>query len=91
VIALAFPLHPPGRGGSPEYSRADELRAAGVPVLVISGERDPFGIPERADAAELVVLPGETHALSRDAEAVYRAVASWLPGVLGRGAANSLA
>jgi uncharacterized protein len=82
VIALAFPLHPPGRAGSPEYSRAAELRAAGVPVLVINGERDPFGIPDRADADELVVLRGETHTLSRDPEAVYRAVASWLPAVL---------
>lgn len=84
VIALAFPLHPPGRGGSPEYSRAGELRDAGVPVLVINGERDPFGIPDQADADRLVVLPGEAHALSRDPKAVARAVASWLPEVLGR-------
>ena len=83
VIALAFPLHPPGRGNSPEHSRAGELRAAGVPVLVINGERDPFGIPDRADAGELIVLPGQTHALSRDPEAIYKAVASWLPGILG--------
>jgi uncharacterized protein len=84
VIALAFPLHPPGRGGSPEYSRAGELRGAGALVLVINGERDPFGIPDRADADELVVLRGETHSLSRDPKAVYDAVAAWLPAVLGR-------
>src|SRR2546430_9223414 len=60
VIALAFPLHPPGR---PENSRVAELRGAGVDVLVVNGERDPFGIPAPADAAEVVVLPGETHAL----------------------------
>jgi predicted alpha/beta-hydrolase family hydrolase len=75
VIALAFPLHPPGR---PENSRADELRAAGTDVLVINGERDPFGIPDPADASRLVVLPGETHTLSRDPQAVQAAVASWL-------------
>src|SRR5580692_12662268 len=46
VIALAFPLHPPGR---PEQSRAAELRGAGVDVLVVNGERDPFGIPARDD------------------------------------------
>jgi len=40
VLALAFPLHPPGR---PEKSRADELIGAGVPTLVVQGERDPFG------------------------------------------------
>ena len=83
VIALAFPLHPPGRTGSAEHSRAGELRAAGVPVLVINGERDPFGIPGRADADTVVVLPGETHALSRNPAAVAAAVASWLPAVLG--------
>jgi hypothetical protein len=81
VIALAFPLHPPGKGDDPERSRAGELRAAGVPVLVISGERDPFGIPGRADADRLVVLPGDTHALSRDPEAITVAVASWLRGL----------
>jgi predicted alpha/beta-hydrolase family hydrolase len=40
VVALAFPLHPPGR---PERSRGDELAHAGVPVCVVQGERDAFG------------------------------------------------
>ncbi|MFD5618317.1 alpha/beta family hydrolase [Streptomyces yangpuensis] len=43
VLALAFPLHPPGR---PEKSRAGELTAAGRPALVVQGGRDPFGRPE---------------------------------------------
>jgi uncharacterized protein len=43
VVALAFPLHPPGR---PERSRLAELTGAGVPTLVVQGERDPFGRPE---------------------------------------------
>jgi predicted alpha/beta-hydrolase family hydrolase len=42
AVALAFPLHPPGR---PEASRLDELEAAGVPVVVVQGERDAFGGP----------------------------------------------
>ncbi|WP_329198130.1 MULTISPECIES: alpha/beta hydrolase family protein [unclassified Streptomyces] len=42
VLALAFPLHPPGR---PEKSRADELLGAGRPTLVVQGGRDPFGHP----------------------------------------------
>lgn len=41
-LALAFPLHPPGR---PDKSRAEELMACGVPTLVVQGERDPFGGP----------------------------------------------
>jgi uncharacterized protein len=80
VIALAFPLHPPGR---PEQSRADELRGAGVDVLVVNGERDPFGIPSSRDAARVVVLPGETHALTRTPAAVGAAVGSWLAELVG--------
>lgn len=79
VIALAFPLHPPGR---PEQSRAAELREAGTDVLVVNGDRDPFGIPDSADATRVVVLAGESHALSRRPEAVGDAVRSWLREVL---------
>jgi predicted alpha/beta-hydrolase family hydrolase len=44
VLALAFPLHPPGR---PDRSRAEELAAAAkaCPVLVVQGGNDPFGRP----------------------------------------------
>ncbi|MFF2228173.1 alpha/beta family hydrolase [Streptomyces globisporus] len=42
VLALSFPLHPPGR---PEKSRADELLGTGVPTLVVQGGNDPFGKP----------------------------------------------
>ncbi|MEU0852310.1 alpha/beta family hydrolase [Streptomyces flaveolus] len=43
VLALGFPLHPPGK---PEKSRAGELLGAGVPTLVVQGGNDPFGKPE---------------------------------------------
>ncbi|WP_030207270.1 alpha/beta family hydrolase [Streptomyces sp. NRRL S-87] len=43
VLALAFPLHPPGK---PEKSRAEELTEAGLPTLVVQGGRDAFGRPE---------------------------------------------
>ncbi len=78
AIALAFPLHPPGK---PDKSRDSELRAAGAagtPVLVINGDRDPFGIPQPDDATRVVVLPGETHALSKNTAAIGEAVAGWL-------------
>ncbi len=75
VVALAFPLHPPGK---PERSRAGELRAAGVDVLVVNGDRDPFGVPEAADVARLVVLPGEGHDLGRNPAGVGEVVAEWL-------------
>lgn len=78
AIALAFPLHPPGKADVPEKSRAGELRAAGVPVLVINGDRDPFGVPDEADADRLVVLQGETHTLSKQRAAITDAITSWL-------------
>ena len=46
VLALSFPLHPPGK---PERSRVDELAGVPVPVTVVQGERAPFG-----GAAELI-------------------------------------
>ena len=80
VIALAFPLRPPGR---PDRSRAAELRIPGRKLLIVSGDRDPFGVPGRRAGARVVVLAGETHALSRRPAAVGRAVAAWLPRALG--------
>lgn len=63
-LALSFPLHPPGR---PERSRVDELAGAGVPILVVQGERDPMGRPEEfpSDVPELdlAVVPGADHGL----------------------------
>jgi predicted alpha/beta-hydrolase family hydrolase len=79
VIALAFPLHPPGRPGQ---SRADELAAAGTDVLVLNGDRDPFGIPESSGRTRVVVLAGETHALSRHPGETGRAAGSWLRELL---------
>ncbi len=82
VLALAFPLHPPGH---PEKSRAGELSLAGTDVLVISGSRDPFGIPQQEPRIRVVVLDGETHALSRRPERVGATAGAWLAGLLGAG------
>lgn len=58
-LALAFPLHPPGK---PEKSRVDELTHARVPVLVIQGERDPMGLPEEfPEGVDLAVVPSADH------------------------------
>src|SRR5215831_7906563 len=81
VLALAFPLHPPGR---PDRSRAGELREAGTEVLVINGARDPFGIPEPGAGIRVVVLPGAAHALAGQGGAIRRVVGAWLE-VLARG------
>jgi uncharacterized protein len=79
VLALAFPLHPPGH---PDRSRAGELRQAGTDVLVVNGAADPFGIPEPGGAIDVVVLPGATHALARQDSAIRTAVRNWLAVLL---------
>ena len=84
VIALAFPLCPPRRSGAC-VSRVAELHAAregGARVLVVNGERDPFGIPAAQDADQVVVVPGEAHALRGHRAVIAVAVAEWLPTVL---------
>ncbi|MEV8594750.1 alpha/beta family hydrolase [Streptomyces sp. NPDC052012] len=60
VLALSFPLHPPGK---PEKSRAGELLGAGVPTLVVQGGNDPFGRPEEFPdgSYDLVEVPYGDH------------------------------
>ncbi|MDN3297973.1 hydrolase [Streptomyces ficellus] len=60
VLALSFPLHPPGR---PESSRADELLGAGVPTLVVQGGNDSFGKPAEFPEGdhEMVEVPFADH------------------------------
>lgn len=75
VLALAFPLHPPGR---PERSRSNELPP--IPVLVVQGGRDPFGTPgdvlvsTQRKNLTVVAVPGADHALrvSRSAPITQR-------------------
>lgn len=86
VLALAFPLHPPGR---PESSRVDELKSATCPVLVVQGEKDSFGGPaEFPVEVNLVPVPFADHSLKVPKRAatsqeetlggVVAAVLSWL-------------
>jgi predicted alpha/beta-hydrolase family hydrolase len=77
VLCLAFPLQPP-RGST---SRLPELEAVRVPMLVVQGERDPFGIPPAGRRRTVVEVPGD-HGLKKDLEAVAQAVRAWLPDVL---------
>ena len=78
VLCLAFPVHPPGR---PEKSRLSELDAVEVPVLVVQGERDPFGMPPSAPGRTVAVVAGD-HGLKADRPAIAAAVGDWLGGVL---------
>lgn len=61
ILALSFPLHPPGK---PEKSRLEELQRARVRTLVIQGERDPFGTPAEFPAdMDLAVVPWADHSM----------------------------
>jgi predicted alpha/beta-hydrolase family hydrolase len=82
VICLAFPLHPPGRGDDPAKSRLPELDTVAVPVLIVQGERDPFGMPPEAPGRDVVRISGD-HAL-RSAGAVGAAVDAWLRRFVGQ-------
>jgi predicted alpha/beta-hydrolase family hydrolase len=59
VLALAFPLHPPGK---PDKSRVEELQGTRLPTLVVQGEKDPFGTPEEfPPLTEMAVIPDADH------------------------------
>lgn len=64
VVALAFPLHLPGK---PQNSRLPELAGAAdaLPVLVVQGERDSFGAPGEFPAGphRMVVVPHADHGM----------------------------
>ena len=82
VLALSFPLHPPGR---PDRSRASEARMvtdAGTPLAVIQGENDPFGSPDEVRSAlgagaEVVVARGN-HSFTRTPADVLAAATVFL-------------
>ena len=81
VLALAFPLHPPRR---PEKSRAAELTAVPVPLVVVQGETDAMGRPADVAAAlsgrsgaSVYAVPGD-HALDRNVGVVAAAALSGL-------------
>jgi len=82
VLCLAFPLRPPARTGAAERpSRLPELEAVTVPVLIVQGINDRFGMPTAAPGREVVQVRGD-HSLRSDRAAVAAAVQAWLARVL---------
>ncbi len=81
VLCLAFPLQPPARAGATTRapSRQPELDGSGVPVLVLQGRNDRFGMPRssRALRREVVRVDGD-HGLKRDHPAIAAAITRWL-------------
>jgi predicted alpha/beta-hydrolase family hydrolase len=87
VLCLAFPLESPRRGGRTPQSRLAELEAVRVPMLVVQGDRDRFGIPPPGPSREVVTVRGD-HGLKADPPAVAAAVREWLPRVVGAAASG---
>ena len=54
-----------------------------VPVLVVQGERDPFGMPPPGPRREVATVAGD-HGLKADLDGVSAAVREWLPRVAGQ-------
>ena len=86
VLCLAFPLIPPQRKGSTATpTRQPELDAVRVPVLVVQGEGDRFGMPAPSSSRRMISVRGD-HGLKSDLDGVAEAVRDWLPEVLLAGA-----
>jgi uncharacterized protein len=89
VLALAFPLHPPGQ---PTKSRIDELLGTGLPTLVVQGAVDPFGTPAEyptlPPSHRLVALAAGGHEFAvRKGQApvfdeITHAVAEWIDAII---------
>jgi predicted alpha/beta-hydrolase family hydrolase len=75
VLCLAFPLQPSGRD-----SRLPELEAVSVPVLVVQGRNDQFGVPPDGPNRKVVLLDGD-HGLKKDPDGLGEAVRDWLRGL----------
>jgi uncharacterized protein len=83
VLCLAFPLQPPQRrtATEPPPSRIGELDAVEVPVLVVQGTGDRFGMPPEAPGRTVAQVPGD-HSLAKDRDAIAAAARDWLVELL---------
>jgi predicted alpha/beta-hydrolase family hydrolase len=79
VLCLAFPLQPPARAAATRIapSRQAELDRVSVPMLVVQGRNDRFGMPAPASGREVLVVEGD-HGLKRESSRIGDAVARWL-------------
>jgi hypothetical protein len=88
IIALGYPLHPPGK---PDQLRTAHLPAIRVPVLIVQGERDPFGTPAELEPAlatmsapvTLHVVSGGDHSLGVKGRKVDEGLAPVLDVIAG--------
>lgn len=84
LVLLSYPLHPPGR---PERAaeRTDHWPMIACPVLLLSGDRDPFARAEllrdlvrQLPRAELVLYPGLRHGIGPHLEDALDRIAAFV-------------
>jgi predicted alpha/beta-hydrolase family hydrolase len=89
LVLLSYPLHPPG---SPDRwdDRTSHWPRVGCPVLLLSGDRDPFAriallrdAVRRLPAAELVVYPDLGHGIGPALDDALDRVAAFIRATLG--------
>jgi len=93
IVALGYPLHPPGK---PQQLRIAHLPSIAVPVLIVQGERDTFGTPSEIEpvlatmkaSVTLHIVPGADHSLGvrgrkleQTLEPTLDAIVQWIGGL----------
>ena len=82
LVLLSYPLHPPGK---PDKLRIEHLGDLTVPVLFVSGDKDPFGSPAELDE-HVAAIPGPVtqvwlrggHDPRNQDDAIAAAIVDWL-------------
>lgn len=89
LVLLSYPLHPPG-GAERWDERTAHWPRIGCPVLLLSGDRDPFAriavlreAVRRLPAAELVIFPGVGHGIGPVFEEALDRVAAFVRSTIG--------
>ncbi len=89
LVLLSYPLHPPGQGDRSEKYRVDHFAEIDVPVLFVSGDKDPFGspaefaehLPRVSGPVTQIWVPGAHDPRGGD-PLVAAAVRSWLGALI---------
>jgi len=89
LVLLSYPLHPPG-GAERWDERTAHWSRIGCPVLLISGDRDPFAkvallrdAVRRLPSAELIVYPGVGHGIGPVFDEALDQVAAFVKAAIG--------
>lgn len=88
LVLLSYPLHPPRQ---PKKLRTEHFGDISAPVLIVQGNKDPFGTPAKfryhakriAGPVELVWLRNANHEPAAHDDAIVAAVADWIERLRG--------